>query len=439
MYYHHSENMQRVHVKRPADGKWLELWEHEMFSEDNIRPLGFGKDPKDLYIRAYHNGFKAIFKVDLNSEDLKRELVYENPGSDVYGHLVYSPLTKEVVGVSQAEGHGGYTYFDDDLARLQRSLNKLLPDTKNRIISMSDNLTKYLLFSSSDVDSGTFWIGDRNAKSLDVIGYRYKSLTPNLMAKKELLKYKARDGLEVEGYLTIPVGGKKEGLPLLVFPHGGPISADDDSFDYFTQFFAHKGYAVIQPNFRGSSGKGFEFLKAGLGNWGLEMQDDVEDAVHHLVKKGIVDGDRVCIVGASYGGYAALMGAAKTPDLYKCAISINGVSNVYELVKKNRQFWRSYNYIDEQIGNSNSHLKSISPVNHASKIKAPVLLVHGELDRQVNIDHSYQMRDELVKADKVVEFLELPNEDHYLTDGNNRIKTFQAMDAFLDKYLPVSP
>ncbi len=436
-YVHRNDGTEKIYVQRPRDGKWLNLWSHLPFSEKEVDTLGFGLDPKDLYIRAYHNGLAAIFKVDLNSENLKRELVYSDPDYDVNGHLIYSPKTKDVIGITYSKD-GGYVFFDKSLSGLQEALDKSLPKTDNRIIGISDDLRRYLVFASSDTDSGTYLIGDRKKGALNTVAYRYRALAPEDMAKKERYNYKARDGLKIEAFLTMPTRKQQKNLPTLVFPHGGPISRDTDAFDYWAQYFANKGYAVIQPNFRGSSGRGLEFQNAGLKSWGKEMQDDVEDAVKQLISDGITDPDRVCIVGASYGGYAALMGVAKTPDRYKCAISVNGVSNVFSLVKDNRAYWRRYNVVDEIIGNDNKNLRAISPVNHVEKITAPVLLIHGEHDRQVDIKHSEQMFEALKNKGKVVEFIELPNEDHYLTNSENRVKTFKTMDAFLDKYLPAN-
>jgi len=215
------------------------------------------------------------------------------------------------------------------------------------------------------------------------------------------------------------------------------MARDSRAFDYWAQFYASRGYAVLQMNFRGSTGQGFEFRNAGLKKWGKEMQDDIEDGALALIEIGITDPDKVCIVGASYGGYAALMGVTKTPDRYKCAISINGVSNVRDLVIDNRAFWRSYNIVEEMIGNDLQELKAISPAYRATEINDPALLIHGELDRQVDIKHSHQMRDTLEKAGKNVAFIEQPNEDHYLSNETNRIAAFKAMDVFLKKNLPV--
>ena len=427
-----------TNVRDVDSDKWRNLWPYKIFSEDRVEPLGFDQDPNVLYIRAYHQKRLAIFKVNLKDSDLKRELVVADPKYDVLGNLIYSPLTRKAIGVSALE-EGGTHFFDAELQALQKKINKAIPDNRNYIYSITDDLQKFLVFSTSSTDSGTYYLGQMNPIKLDAIAYRYNKLTPELMSKSERLEYKARDGLTIEAFLTLPNNTGNKKLPTLMFPHGGPIARDNDEFDYWTQFFVNKGYAVLQMNFRGSNGQGIELRNAGLKNWGKEMQDDIEDGARHLIAKGVADPHAIGIVGASYGGYASLMGAVKTPDFYRCAISVNGVSNVYDLVKDNRAFWRSYNVIDEQIGNDNATLKSISPVNFADKIKAPVLLVHGTDDRQVEFKHSYEMRDALQKAKKDVTFVELPSEDHYLLNEANRIETFRAMDKFLNRCMPVKP
>lgn len=415
--------------------QWKSLWPYKIFSPDQVDPLGFGKDPNELYVRAYHQSRQAIFKVNLKDPELKRELVLADPSYDFKGQLVYSPANGEVIGVS-AMADGGTHFFDKPMQSLQAKIDKAIPGHRNYIYSMTNDLRHFLVFSSSGTDSGTYYLGQTNPVKLDAVAYSYKKLLPELMSSTQKLQYKARDGLMIEAFLTLPKTGGQKNLPTLMFPHGGPIARDSETFDYWTQFFASKGYAVLRMNFRGSDGQGIEFRNAGLKNWGKEMQDDVEDGARKLIADGIADPKAIGIVGASYGGYAALMGAVKTPDFYRCAISVNGVANVFDLVKDNRAFWRSYNVVDEQIGNNNSNLRAISPVNFADKIKAPVLLVHGTDDRQVDIKHSYQMRDALQKAKKDVTFVELPSEDHYLMNEKNRMDTFRAMDSFLNKCMP---
>lgn len=431
-----KDDLFSTNVRDTDSGSWRNLWPYKIFSEDRVEPLGFDQDPNILYVRAYYQKRLAVFRINLKDPDLKRELVVADPDYDVLGGLVYSPVTRKAIGVSALED-GGTHFFDTELQALQQKINKAIPGNRNYIYSITDDLQKFLVFSTSSTDSGTYYLGQMNPIKLDAVAYRYNKLTPEFMSKSERIEYKARDGLTIEAFLTVPKNAGNKKLPTLMFPHGGPIARDNDDFDYWTQFFVSKGYAVLQMNFRGSNGQGIELRNAGLKNWGKEMQDDIEDGARHLIAKGIADPQAIGIVGASYGGYASLMGVVKTPDFYRCAISVNGVSNVYDLVKSNRAFWRSYNIIDEQIGNDNATLKAISPVNFADKIKAQVLLVHGTDDRQVEIKHSYEMRDALQKAKKDVTFLELPSEDHYLSNEKNRVDTFRAMDAFLDKCLPV--
>lgn len=431
-----DKGIQSTKILDADSGKWRELWSHAIFSEEKVEALGFDSDPNVLFVRAYHQKRLAIFKVNLKDPELKRELVLADPVYDVKGRLIYSPENDSVIGVTSME-QGGTYFFDKELQSLQTKIDKAIPGNRNYIYSITDDQQKFLVFSTSSIDSGTYYLGQTNPIKLDAVAYSYKKLVPDVLSKTQRIEYKARDGLTIEAYLTTPKNQPAKNLPTLVFPHGGPISRDNDAFDYWAQFFVNKGYAVLQMNFRGSDGQGIELRNAGLKNWGKEMQDDIEDGARKLIADGIANPNAIAIVGASYGGYAALMGVVKTPDFYRCAISVNGVSNVFDLVKDNRAFWRSYNVIDEQIGNDNATLRAISPVNFADKIKVPVLLVHGTDDRQVEIKHSYQMRDALQKAKKDVTFLELPSEDHYLSNEKNRIDTFRAMDSFLDKCLPV--
>ncbi len=433
-YYEDEERA--TMVKDLDTSEWRKLWPYEVFSEDEVHAMGFDVDPDILYLRAYHNGLHALFKVNLKDKDLKRELVYADDQYDVAGGLVYSPLTGKAIGISGSE-EGGTVYFDPEMKNLQVAIDKALPNTRNFIYSLTDDEKKYMVYSTGPTESGTYYLGERDPIKLKALAYRYKNLPPQILAPAKRIEYKARDGLLIEAYLTLPKGVPAKKLPAIMFPHGGPMARDSRAFDYWAQFFANRGYAVLQMNFRGSDGQGLELRNAGLKKWGREMQDDIEDGAKKLIADGIADPDRICIAGASYGGYAALMGVVKTPDFYRCSISVNGVSNVFDLVKDNRQFWKGYNVVDEMIGNDNDELRAISPVNHAEKVKVPVLLIHGELDRQVEIKHSYQMRDALQKANKQVTFIELPDEDHYLSNEDNRLATFRAMDEFLNKHLPV--
>lgn len=407
-----------------------------VFSDDEITILGFGNNPNEMYFSAYHEDRLAVFSTDLTDPKLTRKLILADKKYDISGSLIYDAAEKNVIGITGLE-NGGTHFIDSELAKIQSRINKALPNTQNYLYSLTSDKNKFIVFSTSATESGTYYLGQRSPLKLEAIAFKYKNLSPEFLSPVTQIEYKARDGLSIEAFLTLPQGKPAKNLPTLMFPHGGPIARDNAAFDYWSQFFANKGYAVLQMNFRGSSGQGLAHRNAGLAKWGKEMQDDVEDGARYLIEQGIADQKSIAIVGASYGGYAALMGAVKTPDFYRCAISVAGVSNVYELVLDERAFWMSYNVVDEQIGTGAKHLKDISPVNHADKVKVPILLIHGEDDRQVDIKHSLQMRDNLLKAGKKVEFLSLPAEDHYLSNEKNRVDTFKAMDAFLDKCLPI--
>ena len=434
--YYFKDGMHKTLLHDLKTNEWRELWPYETFSEDQVSVAGFGHDPNELFIYAYHNGRLALFRVDLQDPELKRTLVLDHPEYDITGGLIYSPSLEKVIGVSDAGGEGSY-FFEETLQSLKRGIDKLMPDSSNHIYNLTEDLQSYLLYTSGHRESGTYYLGKRNPAELEAVAYRYKNLPPDVLGPVRDYPYQARDGLAIEAQLTLPPTGKDKNLPTIMFPHGGPHARDTAAFDYWAQFFANRGYAVLQMNFRGSAGQGVEFRNAGLQNWGKEMQDDIEDGARQLIKDGITDPDRICIAGASYGGYAALMGAVKTPDFYQCAISVNGVSNVFDLVRDNRNFRASYNVADQQIGKLGTDLKEVSPVNHADKIKIPVLLIHGDLDRQVDIKHSEQMRDALQKEDKSVTFLSLANEDHYLSNEQNRLETFRTMERFLTQHLPV--
>ncbi|PIW63003.1 S9 family peptidase [Shewanella sp. CG12_big_fil_rev_8_21_14_0_65_47_15] len=405
------------------------LWTFKAFSEDSVWPLGFDADPNILYVRAYHQGFEAIFKVNLTDPKLTKELVYANEETDVEGELLYSGLKQRVIGISEGDGEE-YTFWDKEYAGLQNGLKAVLPDARNYITQFSADERRYLVYSTSSTEPGTYYFGDRDEKTLYPIANRYGRLKSELLANTQYLTYEARDKLKIDAYLTVPKGLEAKQLPTIIFPHGGPISYDSNDFDYWAQFFANRGYAVFRMNFRGSAGYGYEFMKAGLKSWGLEMQNDVEDGTRYLIDQGISDPKRICIVGASYGGYAALMGAAMTPDLYRCAVSVAGVTDVAYLVKSSRRH-TNYEVVKEQIGSDLDALYERSPISKADKINIPVLLLHGDKDRVVKVQHSREMYDELKSLKKPVEYIELENGDHYLSNNDHRLATFKALDKFL--------
>ena len=270
-----------------------------------------------------------------------------------------------------------------------------------------------------------------------------KALLDTTRPRASVISYLARDGKELSGYLTAPAGSDPQGkLPLVLMPHGGPEARDSLEFDPWVQYLVARGYAVFQPNFRGSDGFGRKFAESGYGEWGRKMQDDLTDGVKALANLGAVDPARVCIVGASYGGYAALAGAALTPDLYKCAVSIAGISDLDDFIGWRKRNWGSdsegYTYWLKAIGDPDKdeqRLREVSPLAQADKIKIPVLLIHGTDDFVVPIAQSKAMKKALDKAGKKTELITLEEEGHSYWSADNEKLTMNAIDNFLWQHL----
>ncbi len=414
--------------------EWRNIWHYEIFDAPDISPLGFGLNPNELYIRADHNGRYAIFKVDLLDPKLSRELVFSDPDYDVEGSLIYSRKTNDVIGVYHGEADDSKVYFDKSYASFQKALNKAIPDSYNNISSFSSDENKYILFSSNWQTPGAYYIGDRTKGTLDFVSEQYPLLREVELSTKQKIVYKAKDGTEIEAYVTLPMKNVKDLNAAIVIPHGGPMARNYSGFDWFSQFFASRGYTIIEPNFRGSSGYGFEFEMASIKNWGGVMQDDLADAAMWLVDQQKIDKNKICIVGASYGGYAAMMAAVKQQDVFKCAASFAGVSDLELLLVKARKF-TNYKVVKKQIGSDSDFLEKASPINYVKKINTPLLLIHGENDRVVDVTHSRNMFDELEDEGKLVEYVELTDGNHYLEIEKNRLLTLSKIEAFLQRYL----
>jgi dipeptidyl aminopeptidase/acylaminoacyl peptidase len=268
------------------------------------------------------------------------------------------------------------------------------------------------------------------------VGQVYEGLGNPLEVKR--IDYAAADGLQIPAYLTFPRGKPPKNLPLIVFPHGGPRARDTAQFDWWAQAMASQGYLVLQPNFRGSSVT-MSHTSAGFGEWGRKMQTDLSDGVRYLVKQGMVDPQRVCIVGASYGGYAALAGVTLDPGVYRCAVSVAGISDLKHMLQESssdsseRRFWDRYMGV---TGPSDPVLQQISPIKHIDAINVPVLLIHGRDDTVVTFDQSRDMYDAMKHAGKDVQMVTLKKEDHWLSRSETRLEMLQASVGFLRTHNP---
>ena len=414
------------HVLLKEDDSWRTLFSYNAMSEKGEMPLGFGLDPNILYYRGYKGDYKALFT--LNLETNEHTEIFSDEGYDVNGSLIYSPATQDAIGIR----YDGRHYWDERYVALQKGLDEALVDYTNTLVSFSRDEKKYIVYSDSDTMPGAYFIGDRDKGSLDFLFQQYPQIEEGMLTEHNLVTYTARDDMEIEAYLTLPKGDGP--FPTIIHPHGGPGARDFCGFDYWTSYFTNKGYAVLRPNFRGSQGYGFDFAQSQMKSWGLSMQDDITDAANWMVEQGYATKDNMCIVGASYGGYAALMAAVKTPELFQCAVSFAGVSSLKHIVIHARSFVNS-DLVKDQIGDDFDDLESRSPYYNAEGIKTPILLVHGEEDRIVRPLQSRYMADELEDLDKTFKYVELESGDHYLSIQGNRHRFFAEMDAFLDKYL----
>ncbi|GGF63812.1 alpha/beta hydrolase family protein [Alteromonas lipolytica] len=416
---------------RDEDDNYEELYAFNVSTDKPVYVAGFALDPNILYIKKYLNQFKALYKLDLTTRE--ETLVYADDSYDVDGGLIYSPKTRDAIGVKHSNAPGGRYYWDDRYAPLQKGLDKLFKGKHNYLRGFSTNEDIYLLYSESDTSPGRYYIGNQKEVTINFLFDQYPDINTDVLAEHNLITFTARDKAEIEGYLTLPKQGQAP-YPTVIFPHGGPSGREYDGFDYWTAYFTSRGYAVLRPNFRGSSGYGFSFSESQMQNWGMAMQDDVVDGTQWMIDQGYADKNRICIVGASYGGFAALAATVKSPDMYQCAVSFAGVSDLDRLVRRARGFLNS-KLVQKQIGEDSDDRDRRSPINYVEKIKTPILLVHGEEDRVVHVEQSRMMAGELEDEDKSFRYVELPMGNHHLSIQSNRVKFFQEMDKFLAEYL----
>lgn len=431
-------------IVRDVDGdNWRTVWKYDAFTADEVEPMAFGRDPNLLYVMAKRDGRRALFAARLDKLDAngapQMTLLSADEESDLGGGLVISRTTGEIeVFGTIKHGDAAHRFWTEPLKELARGIDQALPKRYTWIGGFSADGNRYVVQSSGNGVPDQIYIGDRKAGSLNLVADMYPDLPEEQMVGKRSINFKARDGLNIKGYITTPKGKNPKGWPLVLLPHGGPMSRDDADFDTWTELLASRGYAVLQVNYRGSDGLGDNFRNAGLRRWGLEMQDDLTDGVQWAVEQKLADPKRVCVVGGSYGGYAALMGAVKTPDLYQCAVSFAGVSNLIDLSRREAGYSINRTYTDEQVGNywrDRDQLKATSPSEQAAKIRIPVLLVHGTSDTIVPYDQSVTMDKALKAAGKNVRFVTLEGGDHNLGRQADRLLFFAELESFLARHL----
>jgi dipeptidyl aminopeptidase/acylaminoacyl peptidase len=406
----------RLHRSKPED------------LDDRFWPLGFGDDPAELFVQDTYEGRTALYMVRLG-ETVERRLVYAHPQVDLSGYD-YLGKYRRLTGVAYSTDHPHIEYFDETVGRVAARLGKKLPNRILTFLSESWDRRFYLVRAESDVEPGRYYRFDSETGELAMLTKARPWLEDHALAAMRSYSFEAEDGTPIPGYLTLPPGESQAPRPTVVLPHGGPRARDEWGFDWLPQFFASQGYVVLQANYRGSGGYGEGWLGSGAWREWKRAITDIDHGIQSLIDRGIADSTRICVVGWSYGGYAALLSAAEFPKRYRCVVSIAGVSDPVDFVANSRghlkKFWKS------QIG---WDLEGGVPEERAEEIQAPVLLFHGDRDINVPIEHSENMEKALRRAKKEVELVEYEGADHNIDSERQRIDMLQRMGGFLGQHL----
>lgn len=425
---------------RPDSGSsWIRLAEFKI-TDDYWLPVYVPDEPGQLVISSRQGRETyALFNYDVKL-GRTTEMLAGHPSQDIVSWDGIDENAFRYVATSGMKPQ--QVWFDSGWLKMQLQVDALLPNRINRL--SGDPEKGVLIYSSGDVEPGTWYFFDLAKRTLATIGKVKPELDTASLLPMEIMSYTAADGLSIPAYLTRSPHTSGPG-PVVVLIHGGPIARDEWEFNPEVQILASRGYTVFQPQFRGSAGFGRSFEQAGYRQWGRAMQDDITAGVEYLISKGVADRQRICIVGASYGGYAALWGLIKTPSLYRCGVSFAGVSDIANMFSdwSDRTFRKeSRQMMLSRIGEKDrdaAFLDAVSPLKHASKVVAPVLLMHGEDDVRVPISHSKKMRDALERSGKRVEWLTFENEGHGLEYIKNQHRYYTTLLDFLDKHLSSQP
>ena len=411
---------------------------------------GMGRTPRTIVIGADRPDLApedagsdisdVLFEVNVDTGDWSR-LPFDHPPD----FLVHHPQTRLLIGGGRTEEGGvRYEFIDPLASRRWQSVERAFSDKAPQLVSWNDAMSRAVIFTDT-AEAGQYHLVDFDLGASGILADAYPAIAPEQVGAVRSIHYAAADGLSIPGYLTLPPGvTEPAGLPLVVLAHGGPASRDVAGFDWWAQALASRGYAVLQANFRGSTGYGRVFLEAGYGEWGRKMQTDLSDGVRWLAAEGIIDPARVCIVGASYGGYAAMAGLALDSDVYRCGVSVGGVSDLRRMVNRearqerhrDSQTVRYWNRFMGAARLNDRALDDLSPAYLAASVDSPLLLIHGKDDTVVPIEQSRVMAEALRRADKPVEFVELPGEDHWLSRSETRRQMLVETVRFLEANNP---
>lgn len=435
------EQSEKHRILSKLSGDWKEVYALET-DVPEIGVAAIGAQGRTLIIVDAKDDNEAIYSLSLEDGKIEGPL-YQREDSDVDA-IFTQTLNRTFIGLRYSGLIPTNEYQNPELTARYAALQKHFPESTLNVVSATEDFSRAIVKVSGNQGAEDYHLYDGKTHSLVKLASGYPNVKAEQIAQVEAFHYQSEDGLEIPSVITWPVGiTERSKLPLLVFPHGGPAAYDSIRFNWWAQYFARRGYLVLQPNFRGSTGFGIKFRNAGEKEWGRKMQSDLTDGVNALVKAGSADPERVCIMGASYGGYAALAGGAFTPNLYRCIIAVNGVSDLPDMLRyvtrrAGRDHWVT-NYWKRTVGDSKEErekLKELSPARFADDFSAPVLLLHGKDDTVVPLSQSRKMQKALEKAGKTVEMVTLKSEDHWLSKSPSRLQTLREIDGFLQQHNP---
>jgi dienelactone hydrolase len=437
-----SEDSTRFRLATPdGSGGWRTIYETVSLL-DGPGVWGFGHDRDHAMISVTEGQDVNLVEISLKTgETVKTTRMPDAPSGPFYDRY------DRLVAMGTYGDDASYTFFEPDLEAGWAVMTQGLSGRRLTLESFSDDFQTVVVHSEGVSDSGTYFLYNGAARSVSVVGRSYPNVPVDAIGPIFIINYKAADGMDLMGYLTLPPGRELKDLPLVVMPHGGPASRDYLEFNWRAQALASRGYAVFQPQFRGSDGFGEAHLQAGYGEWGRKMQTDLSDGVKHLVEEGMVDAERVCIVGASYGGYAALQGMVTEPGVYRCAVSIAGVSDLPAMLEAEARqrgsgttsqnpvirYWARFMGADSR---RDSILQELSPARNVGSIQGPILLIHGRDDTVVPLNQSQIMDRALRSAGKETQLIILEGEDHWASYAPTRLAMLEATVAFLLEHNP---
>ncbi|MES2048473.1 MAG: prolyl oligopeptidase family serine peptidase [Pseudomonadota bacterium] len=435
----YEKNIKAIHYKDPATEKWQKLTEFDAFTGNDIDPFFYDGDGKLIVTSNNGKDKTSLYIYDLAKNKMLDNPLVTSPDFDIKAEVISN--NGKLLGVRYEIDAEVTQWFDPKMKTVQQLIDALLPNTVNQLsIAQRAESPIFIVKAYSDIQPALYLLFNAETKKLTKLGSVNSDIDPQKMGMKDMVRYQARDGLSIPAYLTLPKDSSKKNLPMVVLVHGGPfLRGGHWTWNADAQFLASRGYAVLEPEFRGSTGFGGKHFRAGWKQWGLAMQDDVADGTKWAIDQGIADPKRICIAGASYGGYSTLMGLVKDPGLYRCGINWVGVTDINLMYDVNwsdfSDIWKRYGMplmVGDQVKDA-AQLKATSPLENANKIKQPLLMAYGGADRRVPLIHGEKFYAAVKKENSNVEWIVYEKEGHGWSLVKTRVDFWSHVEKFLGK------